>query len=154
MRLLANENFPGDAVAALVAAGHEVIWVRKEAPGMKDPEVLAWAMREDRILLTFDKDFGELAWRSGLPATCGIILFRLPMPRPGVVAAALAARLAERADWAGNFAVIEPGRVRIRALPPRSVRTPSLLRSEYGRRRGRWVTRGSAARHNYSAWPR
>ena len=61
MRFLANENFPGAAVTALQAAGHDVIWVRIVAPGMTDPDVLAWAVREERILLTFDKDFGELA---------------------------------------------------------------------------------------------
>jgi hypothetical protein len=61
MRFLANENFPGAAVKALVAAGHDVVWVRIAAPGTTDPDVLAWAAREERILLTFDKDFGELA---------------------------------------------------------------------------------------------
>jgi predicted nuclease of predicted toxin-antitoxin system len=61
MRFLANENFPGAAVTALQAAGHEVVWVRTAAPGASDPDVLAWAAREQRVLLTFDKDFGELA---------------------------------------------------------------------------------------------
>jgi len=67
MRFLANENFPGDAVTQLKAAGHDIVWVRTAAPGMKDEDVLAWAAREARIVLTFDKDFGELAWRAGLP---------------------------------------------------------------------------------------
>src|SRR5262249_3305462 len=69
MRFLANENFPGDAVTQLKAAGHDIVWVRTAAPGMKDEDVLAWAAREARIVLTFDKDFGELAWRTGLPAS-------------------------------------------------------------------------------------
>ena len=116
MRFLANENFPGAAVAALARAGHDVVWVRTTAPGSKDEDILAWAVREKRILLTFDKDFGELAWRARLPAACGIVLFRLPMPRPTEVDAVLAARIAERADWAGHFAVVEPGRVRMRSL--------------------------------------
>ena len=61
MRFLANENFPGAAVTALEAAGHDVVWVRTATPGAADPDVPAWATREERILLTFDKDFGELA---------------------------------------------------------------------------------------------
>ena len=61
MRFLANENFPGDAVAALKAAGHDIVWVRTVAPGSEDKDILAWAEREARVLLTFDKDFGELA---------------------------------------------------------------------------------------------
>lgn len=116
MRFLANENFPGDAVAALVSAGYDVVWVRTAAPGSKDEDILAWAMRENRVLLTFDQDFGELAWRAGLPASCGIMLFRLPMPAAAGVGAALAARIGERSDWAGHFTVIEPGRVRMRPL--------------------------------------
>jgi predicted nuclease of predicted toxin-antitoxin system len=80
LRFLANENFPGAAVAALEAAGHDIVGVRMAAPGMSDPEVLAWAAREHRILLTFDKDFGELAQRSALPLTCGVVLLCLLMP--------------------------------------------------------------------------
>lgn len=59
MRLLANENIPGAVVMALRAAGHDVAWVRIDAPGASDAQVLAWAVRERRILLTFDKDFAS-----------------------------------------------------------------------------------------------
>lgn len=116
MRFLANENFPGAAVTALQAAGHDVVWVRRAAPGMTDPDVLAWAAREERLLLTFDKDFGELAKASALPRTCGVILLRVPMPRSSEVGQRLAALIAVRDDWAGYFSVIEPGRVRMRPL--------------------------------------
>ena len=116
MRFLANENFPGDAVAVLTSAGHDIVWVRTAAPGSKDEDILAWAVREHRVLLTFDRDFGELAWRVGLPASSGIMLFRLPMPAAAEVGAALAARIGERSDWAGHFTVIEPGRIRMRPL--------------------------------------
>jgi predicted nuclease of predicted toxin-antitoxin system len=116
MRYLADENFPGDAVAQLKSAGHDVIWIREAAPGISDAEIVAWAERESRIILTFDKDFGELAWRAGLPSTSGIVLFRLPMAAAADIGADLAARLDERNDWAGHFTVIEPGRVRMRRL--------------------------------------
>ena len=120
MRFLANENFPGAAVTALEAAGHDVVWVRTAAPGTSDPDVLAWAAREERILLTFDKDFGELARGSQLPRTCGVVLLRTPMPRPGDVGQRLADLITARDDWAGCFSVIEPGRVRMRSLPHRA----------------------------------
>jgi predicted nuclease of predicted toxin-antitoxin system len=116
MRLLANENFPGAAVTVLEAAGHDVVWVRTAAPGTADPDVLAWAAQEKRILLTFDKDFGELARASALPRTCGVILLRMPMPKPGEVGQRLAQLVTARDDWAGYFSVIEPGRVRMRPL--------------------------------------
>ncbi|MBI3372746.1 MAG: DUF5615 family PIN-like protein [Betaproteobacteria bacterium] len=120
MRFLANENFPGDAVTALRAAGHDLAWVRTDAPGSLDPDVLARAVRENRVLLTFDKDFGELAWRAGLPATAGIVLFRLPMPSPVDVGREIAGIIGSRGDWAVQFSVVEPGRVRMRSLPSRS----------------------------------
>jgi predicted nuclease of predicted toxin-antitoxin system len=116
MRFLANENIPGSAVAALEAAGHDVVWIRSVARGAADQDVLAWAAREGRILLTFDKDFGELARRSASPRTCGVVLLRMPMPRPSDVGQRLATVIAARDDWAGHFSVIEPGRVRMRPL--------------------------------------
>ena len=58
MRLLVNENFPGDAIKALRQDGHDVVWIRTTAPGSSDPQVLAKTQSENRILLTFDKDFG------------------------------------------------------------------------------------------------
>jgi hypothetical protein len=116
MRFLANENVPGAAIEALRAAGNDVVWIRVDAPGSSDPEVLARAVREERILLTFDKDFGELAKASPMPAACGVILFRIPMPRPDGVGQQLAGLIIARDDWAGHFSVIEPGRVRMRLL--------------------------------------
>jgi predicted nuclease of predicted toxin-antitoxin system len=118
MRFLADENFPGDAVSALRQAGHEVAWICANAPGTPDRDVLRLAMREARILLTFDKDFGELALHEGLPASCGIVLFRLPMPSPSAAGRFITSILESRSDWAGNFSVIEPGRLRMRSLPP------------------------------------
>jgi predicted nuclease of predicted toxin-antitoxin system len=116
MRFLANENFPGTAVAALIAAGHDVVWVRNAAPGMSDPDVLAWAIRDERTLLTFDKDFGELAKASALPSRCGVVLFRMPIPNPADIGSRLSNMVTSRDDWAGHFSVIEPGRIRMRAL--------------------------------------
>ncbi len=114
MRFLANENFPGAAVKALEAAGHDVAWVRTMAPGSSDPDVLAWAVRDERILLTFDKDFGELARASALPKSCGIVLFRMPLPNPARTGEIRAGLITARNDWSGHFSVVEPGRVRMR----------------------------------------
>lgn len=117
MRILADENFPGDAVAALRAHRHDVLWVRADAPGISDREVLGLAQTESRIVITFDKDFGELAFRFGLPASSGIVLFRLsPMSAVGVARIAVAA-FATRTDWAGSFSVVENDRIRMTPLP-------------------------------------
>ncbi len=116
MRFLANENFPAAAVTAIRASGHDIAWVRTTAPGATDSEVFAWAAREERVLLTFDKDFGELARGSKLPSACGVVLLRMPMPVSSVVGRRLAELITSRGDWAGCFSVIEPGRVRMRPL--------------------------------------
>ncbi|MDD1521422.1 MULTISPECIES: DUF5615 family PIN-like protein [Bradyrhizobium] len=115
-RFLADENFPGSAVDAVRASGHDVIWIRASAPGSSDREVLAQASHEQRILITFDKDFGELAKASSLPTACGIVLLRIPPPAPGRIGKVLADLILARDDWAGHFSVIEPGRVRMRPL--------------------------------------
>ena len=103
MKILANENFPRAAVDALVQNHHDVVWILTDSPGMSDRDVLAKAKAESRLIVTFDKDFGELAFRSALPAACGIILFRIDMKSPTYVAEVAVAALASRDDWAGHF---------------------------------------------------
>ncbi|MCR6645900.1 MAG: DUF5615 family PIN-like protein [Terricaulis sp.] len=115
MRFLADENMPRACVEALRAAGHDLVWVREDAPGMDDTDIFAWAAREGRVLLTFDKDFGEAAVRAGLPGDAGIILFRVSIPPDG--GGRLAQIILLRSDWPGRFSVVEPGRVRMRDLP-------------------------------------
>ena len=67
-------------------------------------------------MLTFDKDFGELARNAVLPAICGVLMFRIPIPRADGVGRRLAELVTTRDDWAGHFSVLEPGRVRMRRL--------------------------------------
>lgn len=118
MHFLADENVPRPAVAALRAAGHDVLWIKEVMPGAEDHVVLDLAQRERRVVVTADTDFGELAFRSGLPAQCGIVLIRLDWTDPRTDNRTIAAALASRDDWTGIFAVVEQDRVRIRPLPP------------------------------------
>ena len=76
MKLLANENFPLLAVKALQDLGHDVLWARTDMRGEADDVILHRAQAEDRLVVTFDKDFGELAfpvgttrklWRNSVP---------------------------------------------------------------------------------------
>lgn len=116
MRLLANENIPMSAVEALRASGHDVLWIREKAPGITDIEVMGLGYREERILVTFDKDFGELAFCTQQPLDCGIILFRIPMISSAFIAKALVQMIESRNDWKGHFAVVEEDRIRIKPL--------------------------------------
>lgn len=82
MRLIVNENIPRSVCRALRERGHDVFVVKESLPGADDSTILGIAQSESRLVLTQDKDFGELAFRRGLPATCGIILFRLRAANP------------------------------------------------------------------------
>jgi len=116
MRIIANENFPGDAVNALQQAGHDVMWIRTDAPGSKDHDILAIAENEQRLVVTFDKDFGELAFRYGLSAQCGVILFRISPLSPAFIVQFIVQAVNSMDDWSGHFAVVEPDCIRIRPL--------------------------------------
>jgi predicted nuclease of predicted toxin-antitoxin system len=118
MRLLADENFPALAVTRLREEGHDVTWVLIDLPGSDDALVLQKAAIEERILITFDKDFGEMAFRSGLPPTAGVVLFRIPRTSPSTIAKTAVTVLQSRTDWAGHFSVIEANRIRMTPLPP------------------------------------
>jgi predicted nuclease of predicted toxin-antitoxin system len=93
---------------AAVAPQSQALWPHSRNR-RTDKDILAWAEREARVPLTFDKDFGELAWHFGLPASSGVVLFRLPMPAAAEVGAVLAARIGERTDWAGHFRSLNRG---------------------------------------------
>jgi len=120
MRVLANENIPLPAVEALREAGHDVLWARSDMPGAGDLEVLARARAEARLLVTFDKDFGELVYHAGQQAGIGILLFRTPQESSKMVADTVLSVLQSRDDWPGHFSVIEPNRIRMSRLAPRS----------------------------------
>jgi predicted nuclease of predicted toxin-antitoxin system len=117
MILLADENFPRPAVEALRKAGFDVLWIAELNPGASDDEVLALAASTQRTLLTFDKDFGELAYRRRLPAQCGIVLFRLTPQSPNEAASLAVSAIESQKSWAGQFSVIARHRIRMRPLP-------------------------------------
>lgn len=71
MRFLADENFPRPALEALRNAGWEILSVAEECPGIADEDVAALCSEGQRILLTFDKDFGELIFAAGCQLEVG-----------------------------------------------------------------------------------
>jgi len=60
--VLANENIPLASVTTLRDAGHDVFCLSLDSPGINDESVLALAREQDRILVTFDRDYGELVY--------------------------------------------------------------------------------------------
>jgi predicted nuclease of predicted toxin-antitoxin system len=116
-RWIVDENVAGSIICALRNGGHDVVSIKESHRGAADPEILAQAQAEQRVLVTHDKDFGELAFRCGLPATSGVILFRLSGEDPESDSRRVLDILESNIDWTGNFAVVTDDRVRIRPLP-------------------------------------
>lgn len=117
MRILADENFPRLAVEGLRQVGHDVLWARTDLTGEADDVILTRAQHDGRVVVTFDKDFGELAFRSGVSAVAGVVLFRLPLESPERLRERIVQVLSEPQLWEGHFCVVEESRVRIRPLP-------------------------------------
>lgn len=118
MRLLADECCDAALVTALRKEGHDTIYVAESAAGSTDRDVLALALRQRRILLTEDKDFGDLVVRMGMPAH-GLILLRLKTPSANEKAAKLLSGPRKvGAESAGHYTIVQQDRVRSRPLPP------------------------------------
>ncbi|QIN78022.1 hypothetical protein GBA65_05255 [Rubrobacter marinus] len=118
MRFLADENFPSASTGKLREAGHDITDVAADLPGGDYEEVLARAAGEARVVLTFDRDYGELIFRPGLPTPAGVIYLRFEPHHPGEPAERLLELLdAGSLPIEGRFTVLERDRVRQRRLP-------------------------------------
>jgi predicted nuclease of predicted toxin-antitoxin system len=104
-------------VSRLRQRGHDVLWIRDTIPGSSDSDVIARARSEQRLLITFDKDFGELVFRKGANAAHGVVLFRISQPSSMVVSERIASVLDSRNDWFGCFSVVDDSTIRMRPLP-------------------------------------
>lgn len=110
---MADESCDFSIVRALREVGFDVLPVVEVSPRATDDRVIELAIRDDRILLTEDKDFGQLVYASA-ETSPGVVLIRFPArARQGVSAAMLdlIRRRGERLKE--SFAVLQPGRIRI-----------------------------------------
>lgn len=107
---------PPRLVVELRGAGHDVLHVLEGDCGSDDEAILTLCQSQGRILITEDKDFGELAIRHGKPLP-GLILLRISSAHRDRKARVLLALLASHdARLAGRCAVVEETRVRFRPL--------------------------------------
>lgn len=104
-------------VYALRALGHDVVSVRTDYPGIDDYQVVEMAREMGRVILTFDKGFGDLAFEQRMPMDSGILLFRIRISDPNSIRNTILAVIESRSDWSGHLSVVEEGRLRIRRLP-------------------------------------
>lgn len=82
MKLLANENFPYKSVYYLKEKGYDVLSIGMDNPGILDSEIMEIAIRENRLIITFDRDYGELIFRYNYKPEQGVIYLRLDKYQP------------------------------------------------------------------------
>lgn len=114
MRLLIDESSDGRLAAYLRNLGHDATTVASDhQPGLLDPEVLALARHEGRILITDDSDFGVLVFRFGHPHA-GVLYFRLDTTSLSVRTDRLDDVLDKYHEQLDRFFVITNDRIRVR----------------------------------------
>jgi predicted nuclease of predicted toxin-antitoxin system len=117
MRFLADESCDFAVVRALRAGGHDVVAVAELSRRAEDVAVINMAIKEERILLTEDKDFGQLVY-ADKRAMGGILLLRFPAKARSSLAKAVLDLVKRRGEkLIGRFIVIQPGRIRIGGTP-------------------------------------
>jgi predicted nuclease of predicted toxin-antitoxin system len=114
MNLLADESIEQEVVDRLRADGHATVYVAEPSPSITDDQVLAEANARSALLVTADKDFGELVYRLGR-IHGGVVLTRLAGLSPSAKAETVSELFRDHAaELAGAFCVISPGSIRIR----------------------------------------
>jgi predicted nuclease of predicted toxin-antitoxin system len=115
--VLVNENFPVPALQVLRDRGVDVVAVADTMQGASDEQVLEAARAQDRWLVTFDRDYGELVFKEGRACPTAILYLRQETYPPAHAADLVLRALASPADAEGFFVVIGQHTVRRRPLP-------------------------------------
>ena len=112
MRFMADESCDFSVVRALRSAKHDVVAIAEVSPRAEDDDVRERAVTDERILITEDKDFGQLVYAS-MRRTGGVIFIRFPARARRGLAAAVVDVVRQRGQrLIGAFTVVQPGRVR------------------------------------------
>lgn len=116
MRLLLDECVEAGLAGSLRAAGHDVALVQDIDPTADLARVLKLAASQDRLLVTVDKDFGDLVLRQRRSVP-GVVLLHIPPEQRHTTAQRVAAVLDELGErLIGHHTVVQPARLRIRPL--------------------------------------
>jgi predicted nuclease of predicted toxin-antitoxin system len=116
VRWLLDECADAALCLLLRESGHDVVYMSDVAPRATDADVMSRANSENRLLLTEDKDFGDLVFRQGRPVP-GIVLLRIASARRSQKAARLLVAIDRFGDGLlGRYTVVEESRFRFRLL--------------------------------------
>jgi predicted nuclease of predicted toxin-antitoxin system len=115
VNLLADESIDRQIVELLRQNGHSVIYIAEIEPSVSDEVVFDRANESNSLLLTADKDFGEIVFRDSRLISDGVILIRLAGLSSTAKASVVIEALSEHSeDLIGRFTVVSPGKIRFR----------------------------------------
>jgi predicted nuclease of predicted toxin-antitoxin system len=118
LKLVIDESVGHPIIERLRHEGYDIQAIEDAAPGADDTIVLDIATRSGGILMTEDKDFGDLIYQRHLPLGAGVILLRLEgMPTADKCDHIAAVMHSRGAEMTGAFTVISTKLVRIRPWP-------------------------------------
>lgn len=106
MRFIADENFPLPSIRLLRDAGHDVLAIGYESPGIEDSDVMERGGREGWILLTLDRDYHRMVYSEGQRGPVGIVHFRIVPQSAHVPGQRLLALLDAATVLDGQFTMI------------------------------------------------
>lgn len=116
MNFLADECCDLSLVESLRKEGHQVDYIQESQPGSTDDAILINAYREKKIVITEDKDFGELVYRLNKPAF-GVVLLRFhPLDKQLKIQRLLHLVNFKSDKLAGNFIVLDSEKMRIKPI--------------------------------------
>ncbi|MEO8085584.1 MAG: DUF5615 family PIN-like protein [Bacteroidota bacterium] len=117
MKFLANENFPAKSVLLLRKNNLDVISIGENYPGISDEEVMNFSIQEQRTILTFDKDYGELIYKYGYKPVAGVLFFRISEFEPEQPGQLLLELLSSnQIEMENYFTVVDSDRIRQRKI--------------------------------------
>ena len=117
MEFLANENVPIASISLLRQTPHKILSVYEEMPGASDRAIMAKAHKESLIILTFDRDYGELIFKYQADPPGGLVHFRFDPENPEEPAAILLSLLrGDSIQLQGKYTVLTRERIRQRPL--------------------------------------
>jgi len=117
VRFVADESCAGPVIFALRQADHDVLAIAELAKGAVDERVIECALSERRVLITEDRDFGELVYARG-HQSAGVIFIKFQSRARRAKAASVVEAVSKLgARLHDGFVVVEPGRVRIGRRP-------------------------------------
>lgn len=117
MRFLADENFPYESISLLITHGFQIRKAAQVYQGKPDIFLLQEAILNKEILLTFDKDFGELIFKSIAKGCEGVVLFRIDQYLPSTPGLILLQLIKKAAIiFTNNLTVIDEHKIRQRPI--------------------------------------